>query len=40
MRVDIEYIEKNIYFYNVIIFINRIKNIVKVKKVKLLKISL
>ena len=40
MKVEIEYIEKKIYFRDITIFINRIKNIARVKSVKLLRNNL
>ena len=36
IEAKIEYIEKKIYFRDIMIFINRIKNITKVKSIKLL----
>ena len=36
IKLKIKYINKNIYFYNIIIFINKIKNIIKIKEVKLI----
>ena len=38
--VEIEYIEKKIYFRAITIFINRIKNIAKVKNIELLRNNL
>ena len=35
-----KYTEKKIYFRNIFIFINRIKNVIRVKKVKLLRNNL
>ena len=36
----IKYINKNIYFCNVIYFVKRIKNIIKIKKVELMQQNL
>ena len=36
----IEYINKNIYFRNVNVFIERIKNIIEVKKIELIRQNL
>ena len=40
IEVKIEYVEKEIYFRNITIFINRIKNIARVKGVELLRNNL
>ena len=40
IKVEIEYIEKKTYFRDITIFINRIKNIAKVKNIELLRNNL
>ena len=40
IKARIKYIEKKIYFKNITIFINRIKNITKIKNIKLLRNNL
>ena len=40
IKIEIEYIEKKIYFRDIMIFINRIKNIAKVKNIKLFRNNL
>lgn len=37
MRAEMKHVEKKTYFYNVLIFINRIKNVVRIKDFKLLR---
>ena len=39
-KAKIKHIRKKTYFYNVFIFINRIKNIIKIKSVKLMRNNL
>ena len=40
IEVRIEYIEKKIYFKDITIFINKIKNIARIKNIKLLRNNL
>ena len=40
IRVKMKHVEKKTYFYNVFIFIDRIKNVIKVKKTKLMRNNL
>ena len=37
MRVEIKYAKKKNYFRNIIIFIDKIKDVIKVKKIELLR---
>ena len=40
IEIKIKYARKKIYFRNVIIFIDKIKNIIKIKKIELLRNNL
>ena len=40
IKAEIEYIEKKIYFRDITIFINRIKNIARIKDIELLRNNL